>query len=66
MVQFAGKDAHFTTLINFQAYHDNAPECLSLVHYTDLAEDKGIVLMVGQYDKNFMVSRPLLILTRYR
>ncbi len=57
VVQFAGKEAHFTTLINFQAYNENAPECLTLVHYTDLADTKDIVLMVGEYDKNVMVSK---------
>lgn len=52
MVQFQGDEAHFTTLINFQAHKENAPECLSLVHYTELREEKGIVLMVGEYDKD--------------
>jgi len=52
MAQFQGDEAHFTTLINFQAHKENAPECLSLVHYTELVEDKGIVLMVGEYDKD--------------
>ena len=55
VVQFEGKEAHFTTLINYQAFTENAPECLSLVHYTELMEDKGIVLMVGEYDKNILV-----------
>jgi ATP synthase F1 complex assembly factor 1 len=52
MVQFQGNEAHFTTLINFQAHHENAPECLSLVHYTELMEEKGIVLMAGEFDKD--------------
>jgi len=52
MVQFQGDEAHFTTLINFQAHKENAPECLSIVHYTELSESKGIVLMVGEYDKD--------------
>ena len=56
VVQFAGNEAHFTTLINFQAHAENAPECLTLVHYVDLAEDKGIVLMKGDYDPNVLVS----------
>lgn len=41
-----------------QAHKENAPECLNLVHYTDLAESKGIVLMVGEFDKNVLVSWP--------
>jgi len=54
VVQFLGKSAHFTTLINFQAYQENAPECLTLDHYTELIEDKKIVLMVGRYDTNML------------
>jgi hypothetical protein len=27
---------------------------LSLVHYTELLEDKNLVLMVGEYDKNML------------
>jgi len=54
VVQFQGKEAHFTTLINYQAYKENAPECLTMVHYTDLLEKQGIVLMVGNFDKNFL------------
>lgn len=56
MVQFSGNEAHFTTLINFQAYKENAPECLSMVHYTEMEESKGIVLMAGEYDKNVLSS----------
>ena len=56
VVQFDGNQAHFTTLINYQAYQENAPECLTLVHYTELAEEKGLVLMVGEYDTNVLVS----------
>lgn len=54
VVQFSGNEAHFTSLINFQAFHENAPECLTLVHYLDIAETKGIVLMVGHFDKNML------------
>jgi len=54
VVQFIGHEAHFTTLINYQAHKENAPECLSMVHYTELAEEKGIVLMVGEYDKDVL------------
>ena len=78
VVQFSGNEAHFTTLINFQAFHENAPECLNMIHYEELAETKGIksilkivkqqviflssffridiVLMVGEFDKNVLVS----------
>lgn len=55
VVAFSGNEAHFTTLINYQAFTENAPECLTMVHYTDLMESKGIVLMVGEFDKNVLV-----------
>lgn len=56
VVQFLGHEAHFTTLINYQAHKENAPECLNMIHYPDLAESKGIVLMVGEYDKDVLSS----------
>jgi len=57
VVQFLGDEAHFSTLINYQAHKENAPECLSMVHYTEFAEDKGIVLMVGEYDKDILNAK---------
>jgi len=54
MVQFQGNEAHFTTLINFQAHKENAPECFSMMHYTELGQSKGVVLMVGEYDKEVL------------
>ena len=56
VVQFDGNEAHFCSLINYQAFGANAPECLTLVHYTEMADDKQIVLMVGEYDTNMLVS----------
>ena len=52
VVQFEGKEAHFTSLCNYQVYGENSPECLNLVYYTEILEDKDIVLMLGQYDTN--------------
>jgi len=49
--QFAGNEAHFTSLINFQTHGENAPECLTIVYYPDISEDKKIVLFKGDYDK---------------
>jgi len=54
VVQFDGNEAHFTSLINYQAFHENAPECLTMVHYVDLAETKGVVLMVGEYNNDVL------------
>nr|XP_045582919.1 ATP synthase mitochondrial F1 complex assembly factor 1-like isoform X2 [Procambarus clarkii] len=36
------------------AYKENAPECLTIVHYPDLKEERGIVFMQGEYDKNII------------
>ncbi|XP_065344247.1 ATP synthase mitochondrial F1 complex assembly factor 1 [Cloeon dipterum] len=52
--QFAGNDIHFTTLINYQTHKENAPECLTLTHYTDLIDSKGIVLMRGEFDTDLL------------
>lgn len=52
VAQFAGHEIHFTPLINYQAYKENAPECLTIVHYTDLKDERGIVLMQGEYNKD--------------
>ena len=41
-------------MINYQAHQENAPECLTLDHYTELKDDKEIVLMVGRYDTNLL------------
>ncbi|KAG7162554.1 ATP synthase mitochondrial F1 complex assembly factor 1-like isoform X1 [Homarus americanus] len=52
VAQFAAHEVHFTSLINYQAHREDAPECLTLVHYPDLKEERGIVFMHGDYDKN--------------
>jgi len=49
--QFSNHEVHFTPLINYQAYKENAPECLTMVHFPDLQEEHGIVLMQGEYNK---------------
>jgi len=55
VVQFdEGNSAHFTTLLNYQAHKEYAPECLTIAHYTDLVEDKDIVLIRGDFDKNIL------------
>ncbi|KAG8236047.1 hypothetical protein J437_LFUL015649 [Ladona fulva] len=54
MCQLSGNEAHFTSLINYQAYKENAPECLTITHYPELLNEKGIVLMRGEFDKNVL------------
>nr|XP_026500361.1 ATP synthase mitochondrial F1 complex assembly factor 1 [Vanessa tameamea] len=53
MSQVSGHTVHFTPLLAFQVHKENAPECLTMVHYTELVQ-KGIVLMRGEYDKNVL------------
>ncbi|KAH9637110.1 hypothetical protein HF086_013926 [Spodoptera exigua] len=36
-----------------EVHKENAPECLTIVHYTELA-DKGLILMRGEFDKNVL------------
>ncbi|XP_034828351.1 ATP synthase mitochondrial F1 complex assembly factor 1 [Maniola hyperantus] len=47
---------HFTPLLAYQVHQENAPECLTMVHYTEMS-DKGIVLMRGDYDKNALTGK---------
>ncbi|XP_047999557.1 ATP synthase mitochondrial F1 complex assembly factor 1 [Leguminivora glycinivorella] len=56
LCQSFGHSVHFTPLLAFQVHKENAPECLTMVHYTEL-KDKGIVLMRGEYDKNVLSGR---------
>lgn len=53
MCQSFGHSVHFTPLLAYQVHKENAPECLTVTHYTELL-DKGIVLMRGEYDKNVL------------
>ncbi|KAF9798413.1 hypothetical protein SFRURICE_003059 [Spodoptera frugiperda] len=53
MCQNHGHTVHFTPLLAYQVHKENAPECLTIVHYTELA-DKGLILMRGEFDKNVL------------
>lgn len=37
-------------------HKENAPECLTIWHYTEL-KDKGIILMRGEFDKNVLDAK---------
>lgn len=54
MLQFENNEVHFTSLISYHTHKEDAPECLTLVYYSDLVDSKGIVLMKGEYDKNIL------------
>jgi len=51
LCQFDRHDVYFTPLAMFQMVRENAPPCLTLQHYSDLMDSKGIVLMEGQFDE---------------
>ncbi|XP_037948507.1 ATP synthase mitochondrial F1 complex assembly factor 1 [Teleopsis dalmanni] len=53
MLQFAANAVHLTPLLVYQVHAENAPECLTLVHYTEM-KDKGIILMRGEYDSKVL------------
>lgn len=57
MCQFDKNIVHFTPLLYYQVHKENAPECLTIVHYTEMLDSKGIVLMRGEYDKNVINSK---------
>ncbi len=40
-----------------QTHKENAPECLTIALYPELIEEKNIVLMKGEFDKNVIVSK---------
>ncbi|KAF7645960.1 hypothetical protein LDENG_00195410 [Lucifuga dentata] len=48
--QWSGHELHFTSLINVQTFGENAPSQLVLYHYTDLQDEKGVVLMTAEMD----------------
>ncbi|XP_060735748.1 ATP synthase mitochondrial F1 complex assembly factor 1 [Tachysurus vachellii] len=52
--QWAGQELHFTSLINIQTLGENAPSQLILYHYSDLKQDKNIVLMTAEMDSKFI------------
>ncbi|BFY99627.1 hypothetical protein BsWGS_02667 [Bradybaena similaris] len=62
--QFDINEVYFTPLGMFQLVRENAPPCLTLTHYTDLMEDKGIVLMNGQYDEKVLKQQLALSLVQ--
>ncbi|RZC34635.1 ATP11 domain containing protein [Asbolus verrucosus] len=54
MSQFEKNCVHFTPLLYYQVHKENAPECLTITHFTELKDSKNIVLMRGEYDKNII------------
>lgn len=64
LCQFDRNDVYFTPLAMFQVVRENAPPCLTLTHYTELNDSKGIVLMTGQYDEKILNEKSALSLVQ--
>nr|XP_012222808.1 PREDICTED: ATP synthase mitochondrial F1 complex assembly factor 1 [Linepithema humile] len=54
MCQFYGSEVHMTPLLWYQTHKENAPECLTMIHYTELKDDKNVVLMRGEFDTKLL------------
>ena len=52
--QFANNSCYFTPLVYYQRYKDLAPVSLAMNYYPELKEEKGLVLMNGEYDKKII------------
>ncbi|XP_032680039.1 ATP synthase mitochondrial F1 complex assembly factor 1 isoform X2 [Odontomachus brunneus] len=57
MCQFYGSEVHMTPLLWYQTHKENAPECLTMIHYTELRDDKDVVLMRGEFDTKLLSAQ---------
>ncbi|XP_052776813.1 ATP synthase mitochondrial F1 complex assembly factor 1-like isoform X2 [Mya arenaria] len=64
LCQFNGKNVFFTSLAMFQLIKENAPACLSVAHFPELKEEKGIALMAGEYDDKIIKKSEALNLVK--
>ncbi|KAJ8306555.1 hypothetical protein KUTeg_017100 [Tegillarca granosa] len=46
------------------SHKENAPVCLTVAHFPELKEEKGLVLMAGKYDGNILNKKEALSLVR--
>ena len=47
---FSNNEFHFTSLEDYNLLKEHSPTYLTLSYYSELANDKGIVLMAGKFD----------------
>ncbi|XP_064606637.1 ATP synthase mitochondrial F1 complex assembly factor 1-like isoform X2 [Liolophura sinensis] len=52
--QFSENNVYFTSLQMFQMLKENAQASLTIAHFTDFKDTKGIVLMAGKFDEKFL------------
>lgn len=61
--QSCSDEFHFTPLINYQTFKENAPECLAINYFTELSSDKNIVLMQGEFNDDILDISEAMCLT---
>ncbi|UXI20156.1 hypothetical protein NH340_JMT06099 [Sarcoptes scabiei] len=54
LMQFVDHSCYFTPLAAYHLHQEMAPVCLQIHYYPELFETKGIVLMLGEFDKNIL------------
>ncbi|XP_013412300.1 uncharacterized protein LOC106175034 [Lingula anatina] len=62
VASFSGHECYFTPLIAYQAHQADAPVCLTLHHYSELGDEKGIVLMHGEYNRDILNAQDAQLL----
>ncbi|KAG8199878.1 hypothetical protein JTE90_015869 [Oedothorax gibbosus] len=63
MCQFLDHSCYFTSVVNYQAFKENAPVCLTVTYYTEFQSEKGIILMRGEYDNTVLKAHEAQCLT---
>jgi len=63
--QWGGNEINFTSLEHFKLNGPDAPVLLTLCHYPDLIETKGITLMVGDVDESLISKLDAQLLATY-
>ncbi|GAB1601757.1 ATP synthase mitochondrial F1 complex assembly factor 1-like [Argonauta hians] len=62
--QFSGSEVYFTPVALYKKHKENAPPCVTMQHFTELKESKGLVLMSGDYDSKILDKQSALNLAR--
>jgi len=60
--QFSGSEIHFSPLINYQMFKENAPECLAVTHFTEMADATELVLVLGEFNSDVLDATESLCL----
>jgi len=63
--QWGGNEINFTSLEHYKLNGPDAPVLLSMCHYPDLMESKGLCLMVGDVDSSLIRKEDAHLLAMY-